>query len=413
MLIAALDGLVDPVDVCLDSFLIWVQIHGLPVPLKTEAVGWALGDQLGEVKAVAHQDNQIVGEHLRVHILHKVAEPLRKTVEFTPFGKSEEISSNVKYEKLPNFCLCCGMVGHMTAKNCSIPAELRKAIYSIELKAPSWGGLFRRHIDFWGLPGAGEDEEDTEKAKLPDKMISMVATAVKNLSVAAAPVVSVAPFGKAVGSTTVVDPGLRVLGISQEGSSVLAGSGSNGQLQQVVPEQALVFGDASTLAGGAVLDGQLAQGASLFINTGTPGAPPAVATAGSGLGVHSYIMPGAPWASKEGLVEAPTEVVLPGVKAPATSVAAAPSIWMIRSRFQERCRPATPTFLHLLGCCRGGGGGFNAGGPWRTVSLRRRKGSGDHLGLLEARPQRRARGACCGAVCRCQACHVWCAYPTE
>ncbi|XBI21141.1 hypothetical protein VPH35_062294 [Triticum aestivum] len=229
VLIAALEGMVDPVDVCLDSFLIWVQIHGLPVPLKTEAVGWVLGDQLGEVKAVAHQDNQIVGEHLRVRVLHKVAEPLRRNAAFIPFGSSEEISFNVKYEKLPNFCLCCGLVGHMMAKNCSIPAEHCKAVYSIEIKALSWGGPVRRNLDFWGLPGAQEDEEDTENAKLPDKMISVVATAVKNLTVAAASTVTADPLGKAAGSMTVVDPGLRVLGISQEGRPVLAGSGSNGQ----------------------------------------------------------------------------------------------------------------------------------------------------------------------------------------
>ena len=104
---------------CLDSFLVWVQIHGLPVPLKTEAFGWALGDQLGEVKAVAHQNHQIVSEHLRVRIIHKVDEQLRMSVAFTPVGSKEEFSFNVKYEKLPNFCLSCGIVGHMTAKQYS------------------------------------------------------------------------------------------------------------------------------------------------------------------------------------------------------------------------------------------------------------------------------------------------------
>lgn len=148
MLIEELDGKVDPVDVCLDSFMIWVQIHGLPVPLKTEAMGWVLGEQLGEVKAVAHQNEQIIDEYLSVRVIHKVEEPLRKTVVITLLGSSEDISFNVKYEELPNFCLCCGMVGHMTAKHCGIPAAQRKADYSTDLKAPVWGGSVRRHLDF-------------------------------------------------------------------------------------------------------------------------------------------------------------------------------------------------------------------------------------------------------------------------
>ncbi|WP_315913473.1 hypothetical protein, partial [Klebsiella pneumoniae] len=73
-------------------------------------------------------------EHLRVRVIHKVDEPLRKTVDINPFGTTEEISFNVKYEKLPNFCLCCGIMGHTTATYFSIPIEQRKANYSIELK---------------------------------------------------------------------------------------------------------------------------------------------------------------------------------------------------------------------------------------------------------------------------------------
>lgn len=148
MLIEELDGKVDPVDVCLDSFMIWVQIHGLPVPLKTEAMGWVLGEQLGEVKAVAHQNEQIIDEYLSVRVIHKVEEPLRKTVVITLLGSSEDISLNVKYEELPNVCLCCGMVGHMTAKHSGIPAAQRKADYSTDLKALVWGGSVRRHLDF-------------------------------------------------------------------------------------------------------------------------------------------------------------------------------------------------------------------------------------------------------------------------
>lgn len=191
------------------------------MPLKTKAFGWALGVQLGEVKAVAHQNHQIVGEHLRVRIIHKVDEHLRMSVAFTPVGSKEEFSFNVKYEKLPNFCLSCGIVGHMTAKHCSIPAEQRKAIYSSDLKAPAWSGSVRHHFDFWGLAGASEDEVFAQNARLPDKVISVVATAVQQLSVAAAPVLAEACLGEKAGSVAASDPGMRVLGYSLEGDRCL------------------------------------------------------------------------------------------------------------------------------------------------------------------------------------------------
>lgn len=229
VLIAELDGKDDPVDVCLDSFMVWVQIHGLPVPLKTKAMGRVLGEQLGEVKAVAHQNEQIVDEYIRVCVIHKVEEPLRKFVVITPLGSTEEIRFNVKYEKLPNFCLCCGMVGHMTAKFCCILAEQRKADYSIDLKAPVWGGSVRRHLDLWGLPGTREDDGLIENIKLPDKVITVVATAVQKLSVAASPLIQATDRpGEKAASSMATDPGLQVLGFSQEGRPVLVGSGSRG-----------------------------------------------------------------------------------------------------------------------------------------------------------------------------------------
>lgn len=139
MLITELDGKGNPADVCLNMFKICVQIQGLLVPIKTEDMGWILGKKLGTV-AVSHQNKQIVDEHLRVRVIHQVDQPLRKNIRINPAGTTEEIKFDVKYEKLPNFCLCCGIVGHTAAKFCSIPKEQHKANYSIKLKAPAWGG---------------------------------------------------------------------------------------------------------------------------------------------------------------------------------------------------------------------------------------------------------------------------------
>uniref|UniRef100_A0A8R7NX13 Zinc knuckle CX2CX4HX4C domain-containing protein n=1 Tax=Triticum urartu TaxID=4572 RepID=A0A8R7NX13_TRIUA len=89
-------------------------------------MGYILGGKLGKVLAVAHRNKKIIDEHLRVRVEHLVEEPLRKTIDTTTVGSKVEILYDVKYEKLPNFCFCCGLLGHTTARFCNIPKELRK-----------------------------------------------------------------------------------------------------------------------------------------------------------------------------------------------------------------------------------------------------------------------------------------------
>ncbi|XP_044449047.1 uncharacterized protein [Triticum aestivum] len=143
-----------------------VQICDLSVPIKTEEMGRILGDKLGMVLAVSHRNKQIVDEHLRVHVIHQVDEPLKKTA-----------TSSI-------------IVGHTTAKFCSIPKVLRKANYSTGIKAPPFWKKIQRHLDFEGLLGSPDHEDSWKKAKLLDNVITVVTTAVKNLSVAAAPLLA-------------------------------------------------------------------------------------------------------------------------------------------------------------------------------------------------------------------------------
>lgn len=108
---------------------------------------------------------------------------------FTPVGSNNEIKFEVKYEKLLNFCFCCGILGHTTERFCSLPKELRKPNYSSDMQAPpQWRaveGPVQRFLDFGGT---SKGAEVMNKAKLSEKIISAVAEAVGSLFVAAASV---------------------------------------------------------------------------------------------------------------------------------------------------------------------------------------------------------------------------------
>ena len=66
-------------------------------------MGRSLGDQLGEVITVSHQDHLIVEKYLCVRVIIPLHEPIKSRVEFTPLGSKEKLGFDVCYEKLPSY----------------------------------------------------------------------------------------------------------------------------------------------------------------------------------------------------------------------------------------------------------------------------------------------------------------------
>lgn len=180
VIFADYDGQGNPAEVHLNSISPWAQVHKLPFVLKTGEMGWTFGKKLGTVIAVSHRNKRIFDEHLRIRVEHMVDRPLRNQVGFTPVGTNDEIMFEVKYEKLPNFCFCCGILGHTKERFCSMPKELRKPNFSNDMKAP----LHWKHLLDFG--GTAEGVEGMNKARLPDNVILAVSKAVRSLLVVAA-----------------------------------------------------------------------------------------------------------------------------------------------------------------------------------------------------------------------------------
>ncbi|KAE8805615.1 hypothetical protein D1007_18282 [Hordeum vulgare] len=161
-------------------------------------MGYILGDKLGKVLTVAHRNKKIFDEYLRVRVEHLVDEPLRKAIDRTPVGGTIEISSNVKYEKLPNFCLACGLLGHTSARFCSIPKEIRKHAFSTDNKALTFWSTMETssgpgccHFGLVGRQGDRDihDIEKSELIKLPKKVLDVQATTGKQHKIMDAAVV--------------------------------------------------------------------------------------------------------------------------------------------------------------------------------------------------------------------------------
>ncbi|KAI7999590.1 hypothetical protein LOK49_LG09G01115 [Camellia lanceoleosa] len=78
----------------------------------TRDVGILLGNQLGRFVDMEYGDGGIVwGRTLRLRVEINIAKPLRRGLKLALSGR-ESVWVTLTYEKLPNFCFHCGLLGH-------------------------------------------------------------------------------------------------------------------------------------------------------------------------------------------------------------------------------------------------------------------------------------------------------------
>lgn len=92
--------------------LFWIWVHGLPHMARNECLGRMIGSSLGRVEEVNMDNNEVIwGEFMWIHIIIDISKPLmsKKRIKI---GNSEFFWVQFSYECLPNFCYCCGSIGH-------------------------------------------------------------------------------------------------------------------------------------------------------------------------------------------------------------------------------------------------------------------------------------------------------------
>lgn len=109
VIIASYDGISKPLTVKLETIDIWIQIHDVP-DLYSHLVT-PLAAKVGEVLFAEPPSHDFVGNFHRVWVRINVLKPLRNAVSMIKEGKRQIY--RVKYEKLPDWCAVCGMLGHL------------------------------------------------------------------------------------------------------------------------------------------------------------------------------------------------------------------------------------------------------------------------------------------------------------
>ncbi|PPS09761.1 hypothetical protein GOBAR_AA10888 [Gossypium barbadense] len=95
----------------------WLRVYNIPIELMDRQLAVEVGNTIGELVAIDWKDrNGAWTEFMRLKVKIDISKPLRRIVKLESRYGGETIGV-IKYERLPDFCYVCGLIGH-TSKNC-------------------------------------------------------------------------------------------------------------------------------------------------------------------------------------------------------------------------------------------------------------------------------------------------------
>lgn len=91
---------------------IWVQVYDLPIGFRVESILRSIGDFIGKfIQDDSRDDVSSSRNYLRIKVALDVQQPIKRRMKIKRSG-GEWLWIQFKYERLPQFCFFCGILGH-------------------------------------------------------------------------------------------------------------------------------------------------------------------------------------------------------------------------------------------------------------------------------------------------------------
>ena len=150
VLLKEADGDEPPDQVTIYQSPFWIRLKNLPFNMRSNEVIKALIGNMGEILEL-EEDVLGIGRYRRVKVMLDTRKPLRRFRKIKD-RKGSEIQIDFAYERLPFFCLACGIMGH-SEKDCQLVNEEEKC------ERLGW------HLGSKATPRKGRTKEVEEEAK--------------------------------------------------------------------------------------------------------------------------------------------------------------------------------------------------------------------------------------------------------
>ncbi|RLN05388.1 hypothetical protein C2845_PM13G21810 [Panicum miliaceum] len=124
----------DPSSALFTHVPMWVQFRKIPFYLLTKKLAFDLGECIGSTMSIDDSARGSINDKfVKTKVLLPLYRDLRKELVLADDITGEQVVVQIRYERLPNFCLFSGFIGHMEGR-CDVPTIDRRIEYNLNLR---------------------------------------------------------------------------------------------------------------------------------------------------------------------------------------------------------------------------------------------------------------------------------------
>ncbi|XP_024036844.1 uncharacterized protein LOC112096879 [Citrus clementina] len=148
----------------------WVQIRNIPMACMERDFLQELEGMIGKVEEIETDENgDCFGEFARIRIFINITQPLKKILFLKQEGETD-IPMPLVYERLPDFCFCCGIIGHQFKECAQYQGQPKEDLsFGMWMNALMIGGRSRKYRGKERWQNEGERTEKSTSSEFHDQ----------------------------------------------------------------------------------------------------------------------------------------------------------------------------------------------------------------------------------------------------